>query len=66
MTRIEKNGEILLDADRALEEKEAADRSLLNLEDIREFADTVELSDVKNLLDTQIKTNMAIAHEGMT
>ena len=56
----------LLDADQALEEKEAADRSLLNLEDIREFADTVELSDVKNLLDTQIKSNMAIAHEGMT
>ena len=47
-------------------EKEAADRSLLNLEDIREFADTVELSDVKILLDTQIKSNMAIAHEGMT
>lgn len=66
VTRIEKNGEILLDADQALEEKEAADRSLLNLEDIREFADTVELSDVKNLLDTQIKSNMAIAHEGMT
>ena len=66
VTRIEKNGEILLDADRALEEKEAADRSLLNLEDIREFADTVELSDVKILLDTQIKSNMAIAHEGMT
>ena len=38
----------------------------LNLEDIREFADTVELSDVKTLLDTQIKSNMAIAHEGMT
>lgn len=66
VTRIEKNGEILLDADQALEEKEAADRSLLNLEDIREFADTVELSDVKTLLDTQIKSNMAIAHEGMT
>ena len=51
MTRISKNGEILLDADKAVEEKEETDRSLLNLEDIREFADTVELSDVKELLD---------------
>ena len=33
---------------------------------MREFADTVELSDVKELLDAQIRSNMAIAHEGMT
>ena len=46
VTRISKNGEILLDADKAVEEKEETDRGLLNLEDIREFADTVELSDV--------------------
>ena len=50
----------------AVEEKEETDRGLLNLEDIREFADTVELSDVKELLDAQIRSNMAIAHEGMT
>ena len=49
-----------------MEEKEETDRGLLNLEDIREFADTVELSDVKELLDAQIRSNMAIAHEGMT
>ena len=36
---------------RELLEKEETDRGLLNLEDIREFADTVELSDVKELLD---------------
>jgi L-cysteine desulfidase len=66
VTRISKNGEILLDADKAVEEKEETDRGLLNLEDIREFADTVELSDVRELLDAQIRSNMAIAHEGMT
>ena len=66
VTRISKNGEILLDVDKAVEEKEETDRGLLNLEDIREFADTVELSDVKELLDAQIRSNMAIAHEGMT
>ena len=66
VTRISKNGEILLDADKAVEEKEETDRGLLNLEDIREFADTVELSDVRELLDAQIRSNLAIAHEGMT
>ena len=41
--------------------RKRTDRGLLNLEDIREFADTVELSDVKELLDAQIRSNMAIA-----
>lgn len=66
VTKIIKNKEVLLDADQAQEEKEEADRTLLDLENIREFADTVDLSDVRELLDTQIRSNMAIAHEGMT
>ena len=66
VTKIVKNQEILLDADHMAQESETADRTLLNLEDIKEFADTVELSDVKELLDNQIRSNMAIAHEGMT
>ena len=43
-----------------------ADRSLLELTLIKEFADTVRLEDVKALMDTQIFNNMAIAREGMT
>lgn len=66
VTKIVKNQEVLLDADNMGQAGETADRSLLNLEDIKEFADTVELSDVKELLDNQIRSNMAIAHEGMT
>ena len=66
VTKIIRNGEVLLDADDRVQIQEAADRSLLNLEDIKEFADTADLSEVKELLDNQIRSNMAIAHEGMT
>lgn len=66
VTKIVKNEEVLLDVDEKCGETECADRTLLNLEDIKEFADTVELDDVKELIDKQIQSNMAIAHEGMT
>lgn len=66
VTKIVKNGEVLLDVDEKCGETECADRTLLNLEDIKEFADTVDLDDVRELLDKQIQSNMAIAHEGMT
>lgn len=66
VTKIVKNGEVLLDVDEKCGETECADRTLLNLEDIKDFADTVDLDDVRELLDKQIQSNMAIAHEGMT
>ena len=43
-----------------------ADRSCLNVQDIVEFADTVDLSLVEDLLRSQIEMNMAIAKEGLT
>ena len=43
-----------------------ADKSLLTVKDIIEFADTVDISDVKEVLDRQISFNMDIAKEGMT
>lgn len=70
VTKIVRNGEVLLDADNKSEgesgQKPAADRTLLNLEDIKEFADTVNLEDVRDMITSQIRSNMAIAHEGMT
>ena len=66
VTKIVKNQEVLLDADHGTQEKAAADRTLLNLENMKEFADTVELDDVKEFIENQIRSNMAIAHEGMT
>ncbi len=42
------------------------DRSLLNVEDIVEFADTVDLTELRPYLLKQIETNMAIAREGLS
>ena len=67
IVRIEKNG-------RAIYEKPASagsylgkltDRSVLNVDEIFEFAETVELKKVRALLEQQIKNNMAIAREGL-
>lgn len=65
---IEKNGEVLLKKELKevnAEEADRADRSLLNMEDIWEFANSVEIKDVKALLDRQISYNSAIAEEGL-
>lgn len=43
-----------------------ADRSLLNVKDIVEFADTVDLSRIKPHLEKQLEMNIAIANEGLT
>ena len=63
---IEKDGSIL----RQVEVKGGAedgltDRSLLNMEDIWDFANIVDIADVKGILDRQIECNMAIAEEGL-
>ncbi len=42
-----------------------ADRSLLNVRDIVEFADTVDLAELTPLLKAQIDYNMQIAEEGL-
>lgn len=63
---IEKNGEVLKSL--AVEngsEDSLTDRSFLSVELILEFANTVDIADVKELLDTQISYNMAIAEEGL-
>ena len=63
---IEKNGEILKQVEVAGEEEEGlTDRSLLNMEDIWDFINTVDVEDLKHVLDPQIRCNMAIAEEGL-
>lgn len=44
---------------------EQTDRSVLSVEEIIEFADIVDVEDVKETLDRQISYNMAIAEEGL-
>lgn len=65
--RVEKDDVVL----RSLEyteggQAEKTDRSLLNVESIIEFADCVNIEDVKAILDRQIDFNTAIAEEGLS
>ncbi|MCI6888478.1 MAG: L-serine ammonia-lyase, iron-sulfur-dependent, subunit alpha [Lachnospiraceae bacterium] len=63
---IEKNGEILQQTEIADEAEEGlTDRSLLNMEDIWDFINTVEIEDIKEILDRQIQYNYTIAEEGI-
>lgn len=63
---IEKDGEILKEVPVKGEEEEGlTDRSLLNIDDIWDFINTVDIADIKEILDRQIQYNMAIAEEGL-
>ncbi len=66
IVHIIKNGVEIYRSDAATGEPQVADRSGLSVEAIKEFADTVDISLVKELLDRQIQCNMDIAYEGMS
>ena len=66
--RVERDGEVLLDQpfeEDAGEKDAGTDRSCLSIEKIVEFADEVNLEDVKQVLGRQIACNTAIAQEGL-
>lgn len=63
---IEKNGEILKEVPVEGEKEEGlTDRSLLNMKDIYDFAETVDIEDIREVLGRQIEYNMTIAEEGI-
>lgn len=64
---IRKDGEDILSHEIAGEQTapSGADRSLLTIENIFEFVNCVELSDIKELIERQIEYNSAIAEEGL-
>ncbi len=66
IVRIIRNGEDVYRSDVVIEEALMADRSQLSVENIKEFADTVDISLVKSMFDRQIQCNMDIAYEGMS
>ena len=67
IVRIQRDEEILFkaDADSAVSGPEKTDRSILSVEEIVQFADCLDLRDVAELLDRQIRYNTAIAAEGL-
>lgn len=63
---IEKNGQVLYQMGiMAAEGSNMADRSLLNVQDIYDFAKTADLDDVKEIIGRQIAYNSAISEEGL-
>jgi len=64
ISRMEKNGEVLLVADDIVT-ADSGDKSQLNLKDIVEFAETCNLADVDDLITKQIEYNTAISNEGL-
>ena len=63
---IEKNGTVLINVQENEDKEEtSADRTLLTIKDIIEFADSCDIADVKSVLDRQIYYNTLIAEEGL-
>ncbi|EJW97061.1 protein containing Serine dehydratase alpha chain domain protein, partial [gut metagenome] len=66
ITKIVKDGEVLLDSPVEAEDTDAGiDKSTLTVKDILTFADEVEIQDVQEILERQIRMNSAIAQEGL-
>ena len=69
IVREERDGELLRDAAPASEGGEAegmTDRGVLSMAGIWDFAMTVDLDDVRGLLERQVACNAAVADEGLT
>ena len=66
IVHMEKNGQVLLDLPvEADDESGLTDRALLTMADIYDFAQTVDLDDVREVIGQQIGCNMAISQEGL-
>lgn len=67
IVKIVKNGKVLFQKEKNDGNKTVSkgDTSLLNIKDIVEFADSVDLREIRDLLINQIKKNTAIAEEGL-
>jgi len=68
IVRITKNDEVVFEAEGAdgPSDDSLTDRGFLSVRDIYEFARTVDISDVRDLLDKQITYNLRIAEEGLS
>lgn len=66
VVQISKNGEDLLnESDQSAEEDPGCKRTFMSVDGILDFAESVDLEDVKELLSHQISCNVAIAEEGL-
>ena len=64
---VEKNGEVIFETPVEGENEEGlTDRSLLNMEDIWDFINSVDIEDIREIIGRQIEYNTAIAKEGLS
>lgn len=66
IVKIEKNGHILLENQDFGEVIQMAERSLLNIENIYDFANEVDVDLIRPFAQRQIECNMAISQRGMS
>ena len=63
---VEKNNKVLYFNDKKVSNPVVTiNKSVLNIRDIIEFANIVDINDIKDVLDRQIEYNLAIANEGI-
>jgi L-cysteine desulfidase len=65
IARIEKNGQVVF-AQSDVSTHKSGDKSMLNIKDIIQFANEVNLADVREIISRQIKYNSAISEEGLS
>ena len=65
ITKIVKDGKVIYEHKISESASEKGDKSLLNVRDILNFADTVDLADVEAVIGDQIEKNTAISREGV-
>ena len=65
IVRIEENGNTVYQRDVEVAAEDNSDKALLTVEGIVEFADAVQIEDIKPVLERQINCNLAIAREGL-
>ena len=63
---VEKDGKQLVHGKVCGNESKLTDRSILNVKDIVEFAECVDISDIREVISRQIEYNTAIAEEGLS
>lgn len=63
---VKKNSDTIFEKEIAPDENGLTDHSVLNIENIIEYADNVDITEVTPLLQRQIDYNMAIAQEGLS
>lgn len=68
IVKVVKNGKTIFEKNETepkSDDKPKIDKSMLNIKQILEFANTLNLDDVRELIGTQIKYNTAISKEGL-